>query len=129
MYGQRGDTISAGFPYYLIVALRLCALRYLSVTLKCGVGRLEDGDMNGRCAHGGSSSDGELSPKTSGTRSELSDGPFPCPLEGCELVTSWLSGPAHLTREDRDVLVERLGMGDVERIEELQLTALQCFGG
>ena len=48
--------------------------------------------MNGgRYAHGALSCDGELSPKTSGTRSELSDGEFPYLLEGCELAASSVS--------------------------------------
>ena len=84
-------------PYYFITILRLCACVYRSVTLKCGVGRLVGGSMNGgRCAHGALSSDGELSPRTSGTRSELSDGEFPCLLGDCELVAGaalWVVSP------------------------------------
>lgn len=74
----RVDAIPERLSYYLIVVLRFCALRYRSVTLKCGVGRLVGVLMNGgRCTHGGVSSSGELSPKISGVRSELSDGPSP----------------------------------------------------
>jgi len=53
--------------------------------------------MNGgRCAHGALSSDIELSPKTSGMRSELSEGESPCLLGGYESVAglgSWMVSP------------------------------------
>ena len=42
----------------------------------------------GRCGQGIVSPDGELSPNTSGASSDLNEGPFPFPLESCELVTS-----------------------------------------
>lgn len=100
-----------------MATLRLCACVCRSVTLKCGAGRLVGGSMNGgRCAHGALSSDGELSPKTSGTRSELSEGKFPCLLEGCELVTSaasWVGSP-HTRRPRRsgeEFGHERMGNG------------------
>jgi hypothetical protein len=87
-FGEEAHTTTARLSYYFIAILRFCAFKYPSVTLKCGVGRLVGGPMNGeRCAHCAVSPDGELSPKTSGTRSELSE-PFACPLEGCESVTS-----------------------------------------
>lgn len=50
---------------------------------------------------------------TSGTRSGLSDGRYPC-LEDCEWVVRiapWLTHPA---RNDRGVLVKRLGMSGHE---------------
>jgi len=52
--------------------------------------------MNGgRCVHVTVSSNGELSPKTSGTRSEPSDGLSPRPLEDCELIAGvpWVDSP------------------------------------
>jgi len=85
------------------------------VTLKCG--RLVGESMNGgRYAHGALSSDGELSPKTSGARSELRDGELPCLLEGCELVdgtASWFVSP-HTRRprcSGKEVGHERVGNG------------------
>ena len=53
--------------------------------------------MNGgRCDHGAVSSSGEFSPKTSGTRSELSDRLSSRLLKRCELiagVASWIGSP------------------------------------
>lgn len=63
-----------------------------------------------RCAHGTFSSEGKPPPRASGTRSELSDGLVPCPLEGYELFVNRFSRLAHLTRNDRDVLAKRLGI-------------------
>ena len=113
VFGRSVDWIPKTFPHFFITILRFCAFRYRSVTLKCGVGGLVGGLTDGeRCAHGATSSSGELSPKTSGTRSEHGDEPSPYPLEGCERivrVTSWL---AHPMRNGRDVLVTRLGTSE-----------------
>jgi len=69
--------------------------------------------MNGeRCAHGAASSGEGHSPKTSGTRSELSDGSSPYPLEGCEWIVRVASWLAHPMRNGRDVLVKRLGTSE-----------------
>jgi hypothetical protein len=68
------------------------------------VGELMNG---GRCARDTVSSNGELSPETSGTRSELSDGPFPCLLQAFELIAS-------VAAWDRDALVKRSDMSGRE---------------
>ena len=102
---------------------------YRSVAPKCGVGRLVGRGINEeRYAHDIISSEGEPSPKTSGIRSKVNDGLFPCPLKVCEIIAGKLCRTPHLTRKDRDVLVKILEISGANQVERKKPTKRRCFG-